>query len=120
VIRFARAIALVAALGVAGLSSPLAICVAACTERNSSEPETHECHDAPSTRTTVQGDSGACSHAPVNVDGVKLARDPHFPIIPARMVCVTAISAGRVQTGLLRAARQSATRAHTSPAILRI
>jgi hypothetical protein len=120
VIRFARAIAVVAALGVAGLSSPLAICVAACTENNSSEPETHNCHDAASPGTTMQADTAACSHTPVSVDGVKLVRDPHVPIIAARMVCVTAISADRVQTGRLRAARHSPARAHTSPPILRI
>jgi len=120
VTRFARTIALVAALGVAGLSSPLAICVAACAERNVSEPATHNCHDASSTRTAIHADSGACSHTPVSVDRVELARDPHSPIVIARMICFTAtVCADRVPAGLL-AARHSPARSHTSPAILRI
>jgi hypothetical protein len=119
VTRFARAIALAAALGVAGLSSPLAICVAACTERNASEPA-HNCHDASSPRTTIHADSAACSHTPVSVDGVKLARDSHSLIILTGIVGVTAISADRVLTGLLRADRRSPIRSHTSPPILRI
>jgi hypothetical protein len=120
VTRFARAIALVAALGVGGLSSPLAICVAACTERNSSEPAAHNCHDASSPRTTIQAESAACSHAPVTVEGVKLARDPHSPITLARTGCVTTISADRVLTGLLPVERRSPIRSYTSPPILRI
>jgi hypothetical protein len=121
VTRSARAIALVAALGVAGLSSPLAICVAACTERNASEPAAHHCHDASSTRTTIQADSGVCAHTPVSVDGVKLARDPHPRSVIARVVWVAAtVAADRVPVDLLRAARHSPAPSHTSPPILRI
>lgn len=85
---FARPVALVLALSIAGLSSSFALCVSACIEDLPGTAPSHACHEE-ATDVRLTSSSGACAHDGTVVRVVDFSRDDRGPVMLGEPAVVT-------------------------------